>query len=80
MPPMTGSNPLQLKPFTGMASDVEKALPVMRWHPRQWQTIESIGGAEILISTRPQRQWPSQGRAQSFASEGMRVLLSTIRA
>jgi hypothetical protein len=45
----------------GTATEVEKALAVMRWQPVQWQTMVSSGGASIRKRTLPQRQPPVIG-------------------
>jgi hypothetical protein len=45
-----------------MISVVEKALAVMRWQPRQWQTVSIHGASPRRKRTRVQRQPPSIGK------------------
>jgi hypothetical protein len=59
---MTVSPLVTEKPALGMATLNEKALALIRWQPRQWQTIVSSGCASILNRIWPQRHPPTRGK------------------
>jgi hypothetical protein len=48
-------------PADGMIKVVENALPVIFWHPWQWQAASHQGASLKRKRTRPQRQPPSMG-------------------
>jgi hypothetical protein len=58
---MTGSPAVTAKPLAGTATLSEKALAVIRWQPRQWQTMVRISGSVIRNRTCPHRHPPSIG-------------------
>ena len=63
---MTGSPLITANPSVGIAALKEKALPVMRWQPVQWQAMVRSGGVLILSRTCPQRHPPCQGSSPAL--------------
>src|SRR3546814_10882970 len=55
------SSDLSAFSLTGTVTVSEKALPVIRWHPLQWQAPVSIGGALMRKRSAPHRHPPSRG-------------------
>jgi hypothetical protein len=56
------------KPLAESRTLNEKALPVIRWQPVQWQAMVIRGGALMVMRSRSQRQPASQGSFQSITA------------